>query len=130
MAMAEKEDERTAEVVPCSDDEEILFQHILSEVRASNCKDRTRVLIDAINDEIKDVMSAINKYGKDGSVKISLQFKCVQANEMQISAQVEGKKPKGQATGTKMYRDLSGKLYMDDPMQMKLLDTNKVSKIK
>ena len=118
-----------AEIVEQSDDSEVLFENILAEVRASNCKDRTRLLIDSINDEIKEVMQAINKYGKDGKITITVNFKCVQANEMLISASIEGKKPKGQATGTKMYRDMKGRLYMDDPMQMKLLDTHNVHSI-
>ncbi len=128
--MAEKEEERTAETVACSDEQEILFENILAEVRASNCKDKTRFLIDSVNDEIKDVMQAINKYGKDGQIKITLKFKCVQANEMLISAEIEGKKPKGQATGTKMFRDLKGRLYLDDPNQMALFDKNNVRSIK
>ena len=69
--MAEKEEERTAETVACSNEQEILFENILAEVRASNCKDKTRFLIDSVNDEIKDVMQAINKYGKDGQIKIN-----------------------------------------------------------
>nr|DAJ76598.1 MAG TPA: hypothetical protein [Caudoviricetes sp.] len=128
--MAEKEEERTAETVACSDEQEILFENILAEVRASNCKDKTRFLIDSVNDEIKDVMQAINKYGKDGQIKITLKFKCVQANEMLVSAEIEGKKPKGQATGTKMFRDLKGRLYLDDPNQMALFDKNNVRSIK
>ena len=128
--MTEKEEERTAETVACSDEQEILFENILAEVRASNCKDKTRFLIDSVNDEIKDVMQAINKYGKDGQIKITLKFKCVQANEMLVSAEIEGKKPKGQATGTKMFRDLKGRLYLDDPNQMALFDKNNVRSIK
>lgn len=128
--MVEKEEERTAETVACSDEQEILFENILAEVRASNCKDKTRFLIDSVNDEIKDVMQAINKYGKDGQIKITLKFKCVQANEMLVSAEIEGKKPKGQATGTKMFRDLKGRLYLDDPNQMALFDKNNVRSIK
>lgn len=128
--MAEKEEERTAETVACSDEQEILFENILAEVRASNCKDKTRFLIDSVNDEIKDVMQAINKYGKDGQIKITLKFKCVQANEMLVSAEIEGKKPKGQVTGTKMFRDLKGRLYLDDPNQMALFDKNNVRSIK
>lgn len=128
--MAEKEEERTAETIACSDEQEILFENILAEVRASNCKDKTRFLIDSVNDEIKDVMQAINKYGKDGQIKITLKFKCVQANEMLVSAEIEGKKPKGQATGTKMFRDLKGRLYLDDPNQMALFDKNNVRSIK
>lgn len=128
--MAEKEEERTVETVACSDEQEILFENILAEVRASNCKDKTRFLIDSVNDEIKDVMQAINKYGKDGQIKITLKFKCVQANEMLVSAEIEGKKPKGQATGTKMFRDLKGRLYLDDPNQMALFDKNNVRSIK
>ena len=128
--MAEKEEERTAETVACSDEQEILFENILAEVRASNCKDKTRFLIDSVNDEIKDVMQAINKYGKDGQIKITLKFKCVQANEMLVSAEIEGKKPKGQATGTKMFRDLKGRLYLDDQNQMALFDKNNVRSIK
>ena len=128
--MAEKEEERTAETVACSNEQEILFENILAEVRASNCKDKTRFLIDSVNDEIKDVMQAINKYGKDGQIKITLKFKCVQANEMLVSAEIEGKKPKGQATGTKMFRDLKGRLYLDDPNQMALFDKNNVRSIK
>lgn len=127
--MAEKVEERSAEIVTCSDEQEILFENILAEVRASNCKDKTRFLIDSINDEIKDVMQAINKYGKDGQIKITLKFKCVQANEMLVSAEIEGKKPKGQATGTKMFRDLKGRLYLDDPNQMALFDKNNVRSI-
>lgn len=128
--MAEKVEERSAEIVTCSDEQEILFENILAEVRASNCKDKTRFLIDSVNDEIKDVMQAINKYGKDGQIKITLKFKCVQANEMLVSAEIEGKKPKGQATGTKMFRDLKGRLYLDDPNQMALFDKNNVRSIK
>lgn len=122
-------EERTAETVACSDEQEILFENILAEVRASNCKDKTRFLIDSVNDEIKDLMQAINKYGKDGQIKITLKFKCVQANEMLVSAELESKKPKGQATGTKMFRDLKGRLYLDDPNQMALFDKNNVRKI-
>lgn len=127
--MADKDDERTAEVEFCSDGTEVLFQNICADVRASNCKDRTRFLIDSMNDEIKDVMQAINKYGKDGQIKLTLRFKCVQANEMLISAEIESKKPKGQATGTRMFRDNKGRLYMDDPNQLKLLDKNNVHSI-
>lgn len=126
----EPKEEKTAQVESCSIDEEILFENILAEVRASDYNDRTKLLIDAVNNEIKDVMQAVNKYSKNGSIKITLNFTCVKANEMQISAEVEGKKPKGQATGTTMFRDLKGRLYMDDPNQMKLLDPQNVHKIK
>jgi len=126
----EQQEEKTAQVESCSIEEEILFENILAEVRASDYNDRTKLLIDAVNNEIKDVMQAVNKYSKNGSIKITLNFTCVKANEMQISAEVEGKKPKGQATGTTMYRDLKGRLYMDDPNQMKLLDPQNVHKIK
>ena len=122
--------ETNAELLTTSYDEEDLFQSILGEVRASNYKDRTRLLIDAINDDLVDMMQAINKYGKDGQMKITLKFKCVQANEMLISAELETKKPKGNATGTKMYRDLKGRLFMDDPNQTKLFPVENVHKIK
>lgn len=124
--MTAKDDEKNAPIQTTSNEDEISFENILAEVRASNHNDRTRLLIDAVNDEIKDVMSAINKYGKNGKITIVLKFDCVQANEMTISAEVDGKKPKGQATGTKMFRDLKGRLYMDDPNQTKLFDANNV----
>lgn len=134
MAKSETEElqETTAQIEAGSIDEEILFENILAEVRASDHSDRTRLLIDAVNSEIKDVMAAVNKYNSNGSIKITLRFDCVpkRANEMVISAEVEGKKPKGQATGTTMYRDLKGRLYMDDPNQMKLLDPQNIHKIK
>lgn len=125
----EQQEEKTSQIENCSIDEEILFENILAEVRASDYNDRTKLLIDAVNNEIKDVMQAVNKYNQNGSIKITLKFTCIKANEMNISAEVEGKKPKGQATGTTMYRDLKGRLYMDDPNQMKLLDPQNVHKI-
>ena len=129
MGMSDKDNNAELESNQNQDDE-ILFENILAEVRASNHKDRTRLLIDAMNDEVRDVMQAISKYGKDGSITLKLKFKCVQANEMEISAEVDSKKPKGQATGTKMFRDLKGRLYMDDPNQLKMFETNNVHSIK
>lgn len=123
-------EERKSQIETCDNDQEILFENILAEVLASNHNDRSRLLIDSINDEIKDVMQAINKYGKNGSITIKVFFNCVQANEMSISAEVEGKKPKGKATGTKMFRDLKGRLYMDDPNQTKLFTIDNVHTIK
>ena len=108
----------------------LLFENILCEVRAHNCNDRTKLLIDAINDELKAVMQAITKYSKDGSISIKLNFKCLQANEMMISAMIDSKKPRGQSTGTRMYRDEKGQLYMDDPNQLKLIDARKVQSIR
>ncbi len=128
MQMAEKitgEEQQTQE-----QENGLLFENILSEVRAHNCNDRTKLLIDAINDELKAVMQAITKYSKDGSISIKLEFKCLQANEMMISAKIDSKKPRGQSTGTRMYRDEKGQLYMDDPNQLKLIDARKVQSIR
>ena len=128
--MTMEENEKTAALEAADPDEEVLFETILAEVKASNSKDRTRSLIDAINDDIRELMQSVNKYGKDGKITITLKFKCVQANEMNISAELETKKPKGVAAGTQMFRDLKGRLYMDDPNQMKLFATDNVRKIK
>lgn len=125
-----KDEKRTAVTEFADPDAEILFETMLAEVKCSNSKDRTRALIDAINDDIKEMMQAINKYGKNGKMVLTLKFNCVQANEMEISAELETKKPKGTAKGTQMFRDMKGRLYMDDPNQTKLFDVNNVRRIK
>lgn len=126
--MTEKQQNAPAEAIP--DEEGLTFENILTEVRVHNCKDRTKLLIDGINDEIKDIMQAVSKYSKDASITLKLEFKCLQANELMVSAKLESKKPRGQSTGTKMYRDERGQLYMDDPNQLKLIDTRKVQSIR
>lgn len=129
--MTNKEDDQSAELQTSdASDKGLLFENLLAEVTASDCNDRTKLLIDAVNNEIKDVMSAVNRYSKNGKITINLYFDCVRANEMNISADVVGKKPKERATGTKMYRDLKGRLFMEDPNQTKLFDVNNVRSIK
>lgn len=120
--MTEKQPPEEIEQETQADDMQILFDQLLHEVRASNCNDRTRMLIDSMNDEIKDLMQAVNKYGKNGEITLNIKFKVIQANEMEICAEIKSKKPKGKATGTKMFTDQKGRLYLDDPNQMKLFD--------
>ena len=77
-----------------------------------------------------DMKGQAIEYSKDASITLKLEFKCLQANELMVSAKLESKKPRGQSTGTKMYRDERGQLYMDDPNQLKLIDTRKVQSIR
>lgn len=128
--MAEENIERTAVKEYADPDAEILFEIMLAELNASNNKDRTRALIDAMNDDIKDMMQAINKYQKDGKITLTLKFKCRQANEMEISAEIKTEKPKGIARGTQMFRDAKGRLYMDDPNQTKLFEVRRLQEVK
>lgn len=111
------------------EEQEIGFQELMATIRTVNSKDRTMKLGDCIEFELKDLMSKINEYNKGGKIAIELFIDVAEKNELNIQANIKTTKPKGKKPSNPLYRDSKGSLYLDDPNQLKLIDTRKVQEL-
>ena len=109
--------------------EDIGFSELLETIKTVNSKDKTMKLGDCIQFELNDLMQKINEYNKGGEITIRLRVSVEEKNELNLIAYVQAKKPKGSIKSNVFYRDTKGKLYLDDPNQLKLIDTKTVTEI-
>ena len=109
------------------------FLGLLNTVKVRNSSDKQKKLGDCIEQELQEVLLKVFEYKKDGEIKITLKIKAENGNELNILGNVDKKAPKGQIKQNIFYQDSRGKLYLDDPNQMKIvknLDDYKVQEAK
>ena len=96
--------------------ESLKFEHLLAEVRSVDNKDRTKYLIDCLNNNLKELMQAVSKYGESGSMTLKMDFQVAKkSKELNIVAVVDIKKPKGKVDHNTFYRNDKGEIFLDDP---------------
>lgn len=107
----------------------IRFEDLLETVKTVNAKDKTRFLGQCINDELTESLQKVNEYKKDAELTIKIKIHQADKNEINILADVSKKVPKGAIKQNVYYQDSKGGLYLDDPNQLKLIETRKVENI-
>lgn len=96
-------------------DDSLTFENLLAELRAVDNKDKTKILIDAINNNQKELLQAVCKYSEKGSMTIKLDFGVdKKSKELQVDVNVEIKKPKGKCSN-KLYHNDKGDILLYDP---------------
>ncbi|MBR3655263.1 MAG: hypothetical protein IKR34_02075 [Candidatus Gastranaerophilales bacterium] len=105
-------------------DETIGFKELLLTTRVIDSKNHQCKLGKCIDFELDNLMQAINEYNKGGKLTITIDIGVAEKNELNIQAEVKTNPPKGKKPSNPFYRDYKGRLFMDDPNQMKLIQTN------
>ena len=96
-------------------DDSLTFENLLAELRAVDNKDRTRVFIEAINNNQKELLQAVCKYSEKGSMTIRLDFGVEKkTNDLKIDVNIDIKKPKGSCSNMLFHND-KGDILMYDP---------------
>lgn len=107
--------------------EKLKFMDMLSVMRVIDDDDRVRKFEDCIEKVFSEVSKKVAEYGRDGSLTISIKFQCDKKNKnaVNVFAEVAKKIPKG-CQANSFYRDSrTGGMYIDDPDQLRLFDTDK-----
>ena len=102
------------------------FNELLATTRTVNSKNRQVKLGKCIEDELEDLMYAINENNKGGKLNIEISINVEEGNELSIQATVKTTKPKRKTPKNPYYRDQKGNLYMDDPNQLKIFSSQVV----
>ena len=108
-------------------DEKLKFMDMLSVMRVIDDDDRVRKFEDCIERVFSDVSKKVAEYGRDGSLTIQIKFQCDKKNKNAVNVFAEVKKtiPKG-CQANAFYRDSrTGGMYLDDPDQLRLFDSEK-----
>ena len=109
-------------------DDSLTFENLLAELRAVDNKDRTRVLIEAINNNQKELLQAVCKYSEKGSMTIKLDFGVEKkTNDLKIDVNIDIKKPKGSCSNMLFHND-KGDILLYDPNM--ITSTQKVQSIR
>ena len=96
-------------------------------MRVIDDDDRVRKFEDCIERVFSDVSKKVAEYGRDGSLTIQIKFQCDKKNKNAVNVFAEVKKtiPKG-CQENAFYRDSrSCGMYLDDPDQLRLFDSEK-----
>ena len=109
--------------------DEIKFEQLLETVKTVNSRDKTQALGQCIDYELDLALQKVNEYKKDATLTIKIKIHQSERNEISILADVSKTVPKGAIRQNLFYQDSKGGLYLDDPHQMKLLDTRKVAEL-
>lgn len=107
--------------------EKLKFMDMLSVMRVIDDDDRVRKFEDCIEKVFSEVSKKVAEYGRDGSLTIQIKFQCDKKNKNTVNVFAEVKKtiPKG-CQANSFYRDSrTGGMYLDDPDQLRLFDTEK-----
>lgn len=83
---------------------------------------RRGVLLQQLDESIKDVVEAIFNTGCDGSVTMKLGFKQNKAGQIEVIPKIEAKVPKMPLGTGIYYADDAGQLTRRDPRQMDIDD--------
>lgn len=100
---------------------DINFKGLLDTVKTRNSNDKQCKLCECIERELSEVLLKVFEYKKDGELKITLKIKAENGNEINILGSVDKKCPKGQIKQNTFYQDSRGRLYIDDPNQLKII---------
>lgn len=107
--------------------EKLKFMDMLSVMRVIDDDDRVRKFEDCIEKVFSEVSKKVAEYGRDGSLTIQIKFQCDKKNKNAVNVFAEVKKtiPKG-CQANSFYRDSrTGGMYIDDPDQLRLFDTDR-----
>ena len=107
--------------------EKLKFMDMLSVMRVIDDDDRVRKFEDCIEKVFSEVSKKVAEYGRDGSLTIQIKFQCDKKNKnaVNVFAEVKNTIPKG-CQANSFYRDSrTGGMYLDDPDQLRLFDTEK-----
>lgn len=107
--------------------EKLKFMDMLSVMRVIDDDDKVRKFEDCIEKVFSEVSKKVAEYGRDGSLTIQIKFQCDKKNKNAVNVFAEVKKiiPKG-CQANSFYRDSrTGGMYLDDPDQLRLFDTEK-----
>lgn len=107
--------------------EKLKFMDMLSIMRVIDDDDRVRKFKDCVEKTFSEVSKKVAEYGRDGSLTIQVKFQCDKKNKNAVNVFAEVKKaiPKG-CQANSFYRDSrTGGMYLDDPDQLRLFDTEK-----
>ena len=106
--------------------EELNFMQMLSTIKVVDDDDRIRKFGDCIESQYNAVSRKVSEYHKDGELIIRMRFqydkKC--KNGVNVSAEVSRKIPKGSVSNQFYFDERSGKIYFDDPNQLKMFENN------
>ncbi len=80
--------------------------------------------LEAIDRALEDVTYKATKYRKKGKLTLTIEIHPGSTNNIQIIPMVSITEPKAIPLGMQGYVDASGRLYSDDPDQMKLAISN------
>ena len=98
----------------CTDDS-LTFEDLLTELRAVDNKDRTKIFIDAINSYLKELLQAVCKYSEKGSMTIKLDFGIdKKSKELKNKIDISIKKTKGTCTNM-LYHNDKGDILLYNP---------------
>ncbi|MCD7740346.1 MAG: hypothetical protein LUH11_03250 [Candidatus Gastranaerophilales bacterium] len=111
-------------------EESIGFSELLKTVRVLDSNGKQTKLGKCIDFELDELMTAINEYNKGGKITIELGIGVEEKNELSLQAIVKTTKPKGRIPQNPFFRDQRGKLYFDDPNQLKLINSKQVYEIR
>lgn len=102
------------------------FIELLSSVKTVNTQNKAQYLKECLDFELKQAMGRIAEYKQEATIVLKLKIKPDGKNELNILAEVDSKLPKGKIKQNLFYQDAKGELVLEDPSQLKLLDTKKV----
>lgn len=109
-------------------EEKLKFMDLLAMVKVIDDDDRVRRFEDAIESQFSLVSKKVSEYGRDGKLVIEVKFAPDKKNKNGVSIFAEVKKtiPKG-SQANQFFRDSrTGGLYLEDPDQLKLFNSEKV----
>lgn len=83
-------------------------------------RDKSKWLLDAINDQLADSAAKSVRYRKNSTINIQIKLIPGQMNQMTVEAKLDVVEPKPDILPLLAYTDSRGRLYGEDPSQTKL----------
>lgn len=109
------------------EDQKIGFDELLELVHSVNLYDRTKTLRKCIEDELEFVLGKVGEYRRAGEINIKIKFGTGDRSQINVTAEVTSKAPKGSVNQNIFYQDnKDGSLYIDDPNQTKLFKVERI----
>ena len=107
--------------------EDITIDELLQLVHSVNLYDRTKNLRDCIQDELEFALQKVNEYRRNAEINIKIKIAQGDRCQLNITGEVTSKTPKGSINQNIFYQDgKDGKLYVDDPNQLKIFKVSKL----
>ena len=105
-------------------EEKLDFMQMLSVMRVIDDDDKVKAFKDCIQQQFEAVSRKVTEYKRDGSLTITMQFKCDKKNKntVNVFAEVTKKIPKGSQCNAFYSDQRTGGLYYDDPNQLKIIN--------
>lgn len=102
-----------------SDIPQVLTFTPLSTVLTTVHQGKAKVVLEAVDDSIADVVASVIRHAGPGRVVLTLSF-TPKNGRVQVDALVSQKKPEGGSVPAFFYVDKAGRLVEDDPEQERL----------